>query len=85
MATIDKLRKRFLSIPTDFSWDELIKFLNSLGYEEVTGGKSGGSRRKFINQGRVYPIILHKPHPKNIVKQYAIKQIIELLQHEGFL
>jgi predicted RNA binding protein YcfA (HicA-like mRNA interferase family) len=85
MATIDKLRERFLSIPNDFSWDELVKLLGSLGYKEIVGGKSGGSRRKFINPSYGYPIILHKPHPKNIVKQYAIRQIIDLLKSEGLL
>ena len=41
-------------------------------------GKTGGSRRKFVNQQNAI-ISLHKPHPGNILKTYAIKQIIEHL------
>jgi hypothetical protein len=85
MSTIDKLRTRFLSVPSDLSWEELAKFLGSLGYQETIGGKSGGSRRKFINADYNHPIILHKPHPKNIVKQYAIRQIIEVLKSERLI
>ncbi|MGI8833069.1 MAG: type II toxin-antitoxin system HicA family toxin [Nitrososphaeraceae archaeon] len=77
MSKIDKLRDRFNSIPTDLTWDELSKVLGSYGYDELKTGKTGGSRRKFVNGSHV--ISLHKPHPGNIVKQYAIKQVIETL------
>lgn len=60
-------------MPTDFTWDELVKILNYKGYyEKQQTGKTGGSRRKFIN-GKRDIISLHKPHPGNIVKQYINK------------
>lgn len=84
MTKIDKLLKRFLDNPKDFTWEELIKVLSHFGYKEQTGGVAGGSRRKFINASK--PIIIaHKPHPQNIVKRYLINQIIELLQQENLL
>jgi hypothetical protein len=30
-------------------------------------------------------IILHKPHPGNIVKEYALKQVIEHLKEKGYI
>lgn len=84
MTKVDKLLKRFLNNPKDFTWEELIKALSCFGYKEQTGGVSGGSRRKFIHESK--PIIIaHKPHPQNIVKTYLINQIIELLQQENLL
>lgn len=79
MSKIDKLLENFKNNPTDFTWDELVKVLNYLGYFEKTAkGKTGDSRVKFVNETEDI-ISLHKPHPSNIVKQYVIKQIIEKL------
>lgn len=78
MSKTEKLLQRLLSIPKDFTWEELVKLLAHFGFEELKKGKTGGSRRKFADaQKRV--IILHKPHPGDIVKEYAIKQVIEYL------
>lgn len=84
MSKIDKLLKRFLSNPKDFTWDELKSILSHFGYAEYTGGKTAGSRRKFIN-GQNSVIIAHKPHPQNVVKTYLINQIIEKLEQENLL
>ena len=82
MAKIEKLIERLLSIPTDFTWDELIKILNYFGYQEIKTGKTGGSRRKFADSYDNM-ISMHKPHPKNIVKLYQLKEVIEHLNEKG--
>ncbi|TAF43044.1 MAG: type II toxin-antitoxin system HicA family toxin [Sphingobacteriales bacterium] len=79
MSRNSKLLERFLSVPKDLTWEELVKLLSSVGYRELTKGKTAGSRRKFVS-GENDMILLHKPHPANIVKSYAIKQIIEHLK-----
>jgi hypothetical protein len=48
MTQSDKLKKRFLSKPKDFSWIELRKLLCGLGYEETHAGKTSGSRVRFM-------------------------------------
>ena len=78
MSKIEKLIERFLSQPKDFTWDELVKVLSHFGYTEMKKGKTGGSRRKFTDANKNM-INLHKPHPGNILKGYAIKQIIDYL------
>jgi hypothetical protein len=80
----EKLIKRLLSRPKDFSWDELLSLLAALGFDEVATGKTGGSRRRFINQNGVV-LALHKPHPQNILKRYQVDQIIQLLEGEELL
>lgn len=79
MSKIDKLIKKLKSNPRDFTWDELKKVLTHFGFEEIKKkGKTGGSRRKFINDKQDI-ISLHEPHPEKIIKTYVIKQIIEHL------
>jgi len=84
MSRQEKLTRRLLSVPKDFTWDELIKVLAHFAYEELTGGKTGGSRRRFVD-GNKNIITLHKPHPGNIVKQYALREVISHLEDKGFL
>jgi hypothetical protein len=72
MAKIDKLVERFLTKPRDLTWDEMVSILSHFGFSEIRTGKTGGSRRKFANSKKNI-ISLHKPHPGNIVKVYAIR------------
>ncbi len=78
MSKKDKLIARFLNMPSDFHYDEVVKLLGYFGFDEVKKGKTSGSRVKFMNQEGV-PIMLHKPHPTGIMKQYQLKQIKEVL------
>ena len=76
---IEKLIARFLSFPYDFHYDEIIILLKHFGFEKVKSGKTSGSRIKFKNtDGR--SVVLHRPHPSGIMKQYQMKQIKELLK-----
>jgi hypothetical protein len=79
MSTKEKLMARFLTIPSDFHYDEVIKLLGYFGFEEVKKGKTSGSRVKFMNRQGV-PVMLHKPHPSGIMKHYQLKQIKEALE-----
>ena len=58
--------------------------LVALGYVPGNKGKTSGSRVIFKGEGRM-PIMLHKPHPGNIVKGYAMKQVCEYLKNEGLI
>jgi hypothetical protein len=84
MSKKDKLVKRFLSRPKDFTWQELITMLEGFGFTQQTAGKTSGSRVRFSHK-TLPPIILHKPHPAKILKRYQADQIIELLKNEGLL
>ena len=84
MSKIEKLLDRLLSNPKDFTWDELVKILAHFGYVEHIQGKTGGSRRRFVDTEKNV-INLHKPHPGNILKAYAIREIIEHLKQKDKL
>lgn len=84
MGKKDKLVDRLLLRPKDFTWGELVTVLGYLGYHEYKGGKTGGSRRKFIDEENNI-ISLHKPHPSNVLKAYAINDVINHLISTGKL
>lgn len=78
MSSKDKLLARFKSLPSDFTFDELERLLSSLGYAKSNKGKTSGSRIIYKDSGG-HPIMIHRPHPGNIIKGYAMKQILEEL------
>jgi hypothetical protein len=84
MTKHEKLLDRLLTKPKDFTWGELRKVLNNFGYKQTGAGKTGGSRARFISIDHP-PIILHKPHPKPILKRYQLENIIDLLKQEGLI
>jgi hypothetical protein len=48
-------------------------------------GKTRGSRIEFINSETGMKIIMHKPHPDNVLKDYQIKQILIIMEREGLI
>lgn len=84
MGKRDKLPERLQKKPKDFTWSELTTLLTGLGYREFTGGKSGGSRRRFVH-AEAPAISLHKPHPGNILKQYVIRDVLRALEEGEFI
>ena len=84
MSTSEKLILRFLSLPKDFTFNELEKLLSGFGYVKENKGKTSGSRVVFKND-KNQPIMIHKPHPENTVKLYALKQVLNELKEVGLI
>lgn len=84
MGRREKLVARLKGRPKDFTWDELLRLLDGLGYIEAATGKTGGSRRRFIHE-TAPTIALHKPHPGNIVKMYVIDDVLRILTEEDLI
>ncbi len=82
MGKREKLIARLKTIPADFKWQELALLLKALGYQEIQGS---GSRVKFENGNADQMINLHRPHPGNVVKRYALRQLIEKLVQGGLI
>jgi hypothetical protein len=78
------MKARLLSRPSDFTFEELSALLGLLGYENAGTGKTGGSRVAFTDREGDY-IRLHKPHPRNVLKQYQLDDIIAALSERGLL
>ena len=82
VSKAQKLLDRFLTIPADFSWDELVSMLGHFGFAQLQ--EKGGSYRCFVLD-KTLKIFLHKPHPGNIVKRYALKQVRDKLKEFGLI
>lgn len=78
MTKKDKIIGRFKTLPSDFHYDEMVKLLGYFGYNEIKKGKTSGSRVKFVSADGTM-IMMHKPHPSGIMKQYQLKQIKDVL------
>jgi hypothetical protein len=78
MSKKEKLIARFLGMPSDFHFNEMVKLLGYFGFQEIKKGKTSGSRVKFMN-GEGVPLMMHKPHPTGILKHYQLKQVKEVL------
>jgi len=83
MSKIEKLLARLLTLPKDFTYDELARLLTYFGYKESNRGKASGSAVAFINPDTGHIIRLHKPHPRPILKRYQMKDVIETLRERG--
>ena len=82
MGTKEKLVDRLKNQPKDFTFEEAERLLTLFGYTKSNKGKTSGSRVMFIDEQK-RKILLHKPHPGNILKTYALKDIIEKLIRNG--
>lgn len=86
MSKKEKLIKRLLSKPADFTFEELETLLGYFGYYIKNSGKTGGSRVAFVSASDQYDYIrLHKPHPKNVLKPYQVEGIIADLKERSLL
>jgi len=77
MSIKDKLIERFKRLPKDFTWEELVRVFAICGYTLDNKGKTSGSRVIFSNGTNA--LVIHKPHPSNIIKHYALKQVYDFL------
>ena len=69
-------------MPSDFTFEEMQRLLEGYGYERGDKGRTSGSRVIFKN-GDKRPIMLHKPHPGDMMKQYAVRQLLANFKENG--
>ncbi len=82
-SKLEKAKARLKSEPSDYTFSEAKSLLLSLGFCENNKGKTSGSRVMFVKNG--IKIMLHKPHPGNEMKNYAVQQLRDQLEWMGEL
>lgn len=85
MSQKEKLKNRLRSLPKDFTYSELVSLLQQLGFEEDSKGKTSGSRVRFYHPEKKLQYLAHKPHPASIVKEKALKDILNFLESNKLL
>jgi hypothetical protein len=79
MGTREKLIERFKRQPKDFTFNELTRLFQVLGFEISQKGKTSGSRVEFVNNKKGLSYGAHKPHPDRTTKSYVMKQVLEFI------
>jgi hypothetical protein len=86
MSSINKLIERFKKQPKDFTFDELVKLLNGLGFRMSNKGKTSGSRVRFNNEELKVIIDIHKPHTSGApVEETTLKAILKRLSNNNLI
>lgn len=83
MSELEKLKERLKSLPKDFTYNEAKSLLQKLGFTEYNKGKTSGSRVSFKRIVDDKSVILHKPHPRNILKREFLKRLLKELKESG--
>ena len=79
MTKKEKLIERMRQLPKDFTFAELETVFLQLGFEKDDKGKTSGSRVRFYNKDKQLQYLAHRPHPNSIVKEKALKDIVNYL------
>ena len=80
MVAKNKLKERFKRLPKDFTFEETVSLLASLGYEKHNKGSTSGSRIRFKNEETGMYIDIYRPHPGSIMKEWMMKAIYKHLK-----
>lgn len=80
MSTLKKALHRLKSRPKDYTYTEAKNLLIRLGFEEKSKGKTSGSRVAFYREKDGKIVLLHKPHPEDVMKLYAVDNLIDFLE-----
>jgi len=80
----DKLILKCKNSPQSISIREIETLLKYYGFVLDNKGKTSGSRIRFIDsEGR--KILMHNPHPNNIVCISAVKSLLSFLEEEKLI
>lgn len=85
MGRKEKLIRRFLQLPKDFTFDEIITLLGYFDYRIDNKGTTSGSRVSFKNTKIGVSINIHKPHPGPVMKEWMMKQIYLHLKNNSLI
>jgi predicted RNA binding protein YcfA (HicA-like mRNA interferase family) len=83
MSTKDKLIERLKNQPKDFTFEETTRLFHLLGFTMNNKGKTSGSRVIFEKGNDQF--LTHKPHPKSIMKEGAVKQMLNYLIENNYI
>ena len=83
MSKLDKAIQRLKSKPKNYTYSEARQLLGQLGFNEYNKGKTSGSRVKFFRPRDNTIILLHKPHPGDIMSPSATRDLHDTLKNKG--
>lgn len=79
----DNKKARLKATPKDYTYSEAKSLLRGMGFEEMSKGRTSGSRVMFYRKSDAMKILLHKPHPKDEMDIAAVKALLNKLIELG--
>ncbi|MCD7844934.1 MAG: type II toxin-antitoxin system HicA family toxin [Oscillospiraceae bacterium] len=83
MSRFEKEKERIKLRPRDYTYTEARSLLGQMGFVEFNKGRTSGSRVKFYRERDKRIILLHKPHPGDVMKPGAVRALAEFLTDLG--
>ena len=85
MTRLDKAKARLKARPRDYMYTEAKYLLGQSGFIESDKGRTSGLRVKFYRPTDGKSILMHKPHPLDVMSIGNIKDLAEYLERIGEL
>ena len=87
MSRIDTLISKLCQKPTpaDFRYSDLKKIMSSFGYVELQKGATSGSRVRFYNSSTEDSLLLHKPHPGDVMVKGSVESVVKHLRERRLI
>ena len=85
MSKAEKARERLKQRPKDYTYTEARTLLAHMGFKEYQKGKTSGSRVKFYREKDQKVVLLHKPHPGDVMDRGAVSDLYDYLKAIGEL
>lgn len=83
MSKADKAKERLKQRPKDYTYTEARTLLTHLGFKELQKGKTSGSRVKYYREKDQKIMLLHKPHPGDVMDRGAVTDLLNYLTAIG--
>lgn len=80
MSTKEKALLRIKQKPKDYTFKEAKSLLELLMFKEYNKGKTSGSRVKFYRDTDECVILLHKPHPTDVMSPGAVNDFAKFIE-----
>ena len=85
MSKLEKAKEKLRNRPKNYTFSEARYLLGQLGFKEFQKGKTSGSRVKFYRESDGKVILLHKPHPGDVMSPGAVNDLVKFLKEIGEL
>ena len=87
MARIDTLIRKLCAEPTpaDFRYSDLRKIMSHFGYVESNKGATSGSRVRFYHLETKAVLLLHRPHPGDVMTKSSVDSVVKFLKEHDHI
>lgn len=84
MAQLDKLKRSFKACSGSYPFRDFVRMAEAMGYELLQTGRTGGSRRRYMNKASGHTLFMDEPHDGEM-KPGMVRRLREELEGRSAL